>query len=514
MINLLTLGQSNWNGDNSNIANVTITDAHTSSRFASRLHHIGGTVENQDWGAYRPQSDGVFGPEFSLIRDYDPGEQVNVLKYAADGTSLCVDWENTHKAEMIAWVNDKLDAENGAGDHVVKLVIYQGETDATLGGTCATAWSKNLKDLVADLALSGITCDQIVIVQIHQDRTGDIATVRHQQAEAARHLGAVLVNVDAFELSDGSNGNTAGHHTEQGYVDVGSAVATALTLPKPLPEPVNLLTRARYDNLPVDQGFFRVRTTFTKRNNSASTAFSLIVGSWNFTDRRWLLYVSGSGHLRFLWHTSDNNHVLHEWEQLANNTDYDIVLTYDPSQPVGSRVTVTIDGVAFVDSSPTVTGSPTDLKELSDSSQLSIGALYDSNLAVQANFSLDGTVRSAQIENADDRILLLYTPPFGEGVIQAESEETDSGGTSATAEEIAAAVITSLRSADPPLSFAVTGTVEIGDYAQDRSPADFGLAVQSEVDKIMKVDEPLRFSDADGSGSEAHDIRITRVEGE
>lgn len=195
--------------------------------FSNLRPGFGGQGRDGDPGA--SGNGNQFGPELTFGRSIDgvTPEEVYLIKYARNGTSLASDWNpnGANNADYNAF-NDRgsvalseLDDQN-IGYSIEGMLWMQGERD-TRNGSFANAYEVNLTVFISDMRDRYGSDMRFVIGKLSPSFSGAVPTA--QEAVAAADVRNYIVNTDNFELLPDQI-----HYSADGTIDLGVGFATAI----------------------------------------------------------------------------------------------------------------------------------------------------------------------------------------------------------------------------------------------------------------------------------------------
>jgi hypothetical protein len=217
----------------------------------------------------KPLTNGAtqFGPEIAFGRamaDYyaDTGEQVALIKYAAGGTNLQVNWkadgtsgsagDGSNYRTFQNTVADGLAKLAAGGDTIVirGMIWMQGESDAgdnVNGGSTenySLLYEQNLTDFINDVRLTlGLAELPFVIGKLGTVQVGTGNVLYRDNVRAAQEAVAVadpftgIVYTDTFAIKTGDNQHFGHDGVNDGQLQLGAAFATEMQGLLAIPEP-------------------------------------------------------------------------------------------------------------------------------------------------------------------------------------------------------------------------------------------------------------------------------------
>jgi hypothetical protein len=188
-----------------------------------------------------PPLSGRFGPEISFGYTIDhlfPDDDIYLVKYAVNGTTLSYDWDpmrtdglyNTLKTRAKAALANLTSA--GKAYTIAGMLWMQGETDAKDLGS-ANAYQANLEEFITKVRADFSASDmKFVIGRISPPwatYTGKVRTA--QQAVAAKMTNVSWFNTDDLPIMDPNEPNY--HYNSAGQIELGIRFANQFVVPEP-----------------------------------------------------------------------------------------------------------------------------------------------------------------------------------------------------------------------------------------------------------------------------------------
>ncbi len=178
-----------------------------------------------------------FGPEVSFGRDVKdalPGDDIYLIKYGANGTSLYEDWAPTSGPQYNQFMNTanaalaNLDAA-GVDYEISGMIWMQGESDAA--EKQSASYEANLRNFIAHMRSQFSTPEMpFVIARVldhYGGQSGHAAVVRQAQidvADATEYCS--WFDTDGYQVVDPSS--NPGHYGTQGQIDLGNDFAEGI----------------------------------------------------------------------------------------------------------------------------------------------------------------------------------------------------------------------------------------------------------------------------------------------
>ena len=177
-----------------------------------------------------------FGPEVAFgraIADALPGDDIYLVKYAADGTALYNDWSPSGGPQYNAFMNTTgaalANLDNAGVQYEISGMLWmQGESDAV--EQQGPAYEANLRNFIADMRTRFDTPEMPFVIgrvlSYYGGSNGHAAIVRAAQVTVADTTANVSwIDTDSFSVVDPVS--NPGHYGTSGQLDLGNGFAAA-----------------------------------------------------------------------------------------------------------------------------------------------------------------------------------------------------------------------------------------------------------------------------------------------
>jgi hypothetical protein len=192
-------------------------------------------------GTIDSDRDGRFGPEVTFgytINNLFPNDDIYLVKYAVNGTTLSYDWDpnrtdglyNTLKTRVTAALGNL--TSTGHTYTIAGMLWMQGETDAK-DYSAANAYQANLEEFITKVRTDFSASDmKFVIGRISPPWATYTGKVRAaQEAVAAKMTNVSWFNTDDLPIMSATQPNY--HYSSAGQVELGIRFANQFAVPEP-----------------------------------------------------------------------------------------------------------------------------------------------------------------------------------------------------------------------------------------------------------------------------------------